>query len=468
MKRLASFLFIFVIVFTLLTGTVFAAAPAYTDDVTAQYWMLIDADSGMVLDDSGNVDKQIEPASTTKIMTCILALEKGNLSDTVIVSRKAAGISGSTCNLVEGEEINLENLLNAMMMVSGNDAATAVAEHISGSASSYVDMMNAKAQELGMTSTHFYNVHGKHTEEGDHHTTVADMAKLAIYAMKNPTFMGIVDKSSYTLPADNKRQSQLYKNTNKLCDRDSEYYYSAANGMKTGSTNFAGGCLVASASKNGMNLIALLFKDDSQDGRGRWPDARSLFEFGFDNYRTVDLQELLVDVKPVQAQVENYAANDVSEGLLEFAGPEPGMVYKTLPKDVVEGLLNGTDSLEPVPTFTSPLQAPILKGSILGTVQYKSKNTGEVVCSDNLVATRDVLQAGTEPNASGGTAVATQPPIIPEKLKTQRDNSGIWLWLLIPAGLIVFLVFRLFTVNRKKRKRYSTRRKPQYSYKIRR
>jgi D-alanyl-D-alanine carboxypeptidase len=455
---------VFVFILAAFSSTAFAAEPHYTGDPASFAWMLIDADSGEVLAFE-NADERIEPASTTKIMTLLVALEKGNLSDTVTISGHADRVGGSTCYLDAGLEVNLENLLTAMMIASGNDAATAVAEHIGGgSEQNFIDMMNAKAQELGMTNTHFVTPHGKHEE--DHVTTASDMAILARAAMKNPTFKEIVDKSSYTLP----ENGEQYDNTNYLIRKDKEDdYYAYANGMKTGSTEEAGACLVASASKDNTNLIVLLFNDNEKDGDDRWKDAKSLFDFGFNNYKTIKLSEALKDTPPLQQTVENSSATDEKGGLLEFASPSED-TYVTLPNDVASGLINGSDSIEYDTVFTngSTLQAPIVKDQVLGTVTYKSKKTGEPIYSGPLVASRDVLQAGTESSVKGGTAVATLPPTIPEQLVKKSDHSGIWLWLLIPLGLIGFLVFRLLTVNKKRRKRYSTRRKPQYSYKIRR
>ncbi len=464
MRRVTSFLLLFILVCTMFSGTALAAEPQFTGSVAASYYMLADADSGRVLASSSNADEQMEPASTTKVMTLLLALEKGNMNDEVTVSGHAADMGGSSCDLKRGAKIKMQNLLTAMMMVSGNDAATAVAEHIGGgSEQTFIDMMNAKAKELGMNNTHFVTPHGMHKE--DHYTTLNDMKILVSAAMKNAAFMEIVDRSSYTLPENN----QNYTNTNKLLIQDSESYYPYANGMKTGSTDYAGGCLVASATKDGMNLICLLFKDTTPDGKDRWADAKELFDFGFTNYTTLKLSDVLKDTPPVQKQVENCSSMDEKGGLLEFAQPSEGASV-TLTKDAATGLENGTDSVEVVPVFVNgeTLQAPIQKEAVLGSVTYKSKNTGETLYTGPLVATRDVLQAGTESNVNGDTAVTKLPPLIPEKISESNDHSGIWFWLLVPVGLIGFLVFRLLTQNHKRRKRFAPRKKPQYSYKIRR
>ena len=446
------------------SGTALAAEPQFTGDVASVYYLLADADSGRVLASSGNDTEHLEPASTTKVMTLLLALEKGNMNDEVTISAHASGMGGSSCHLKQGAKIKMQNLLTAMMMVSGNDAATAVAEHIGGgNEQTFIDMMNAKAKELGMNDTNFVTPHGMHKD--DHYTTLNDMKILVSAAMKNSAFMDIVDRPSYTLPENNSK----YDNTNFLLKQDGDYRYPYANGMKTGSTDQAGACLVASASHDNMNLICLLFKDTSADGKERWPDAKDLFDYGFNTFSTVRLSDVMKDTEPVQKQVENCSTTDEKGGLLEFAPPSEDASV-TLSKAAAAGLLDGTDSVEIVPTFVTgdTLQAPIQKDQVLGSVAYKSKNTGETLYTGQLIATRDVLQAGTESNVNGDTAVTKLPPMIPEKISENNGHSGIWLWLLVPAGLIGFLVFRLLTQNRKRRKRFAPRRKPQYSYKIRR
>jgi len=468
LKRITSICLVFFSVFALFIG-VADAAVQFTGDVDEDLAvMLIDANSGYVMFEQ-NANEQIRPASTTKILTCIVALENGDLNDKVTVSEDAADVSGSSLDIVEDEEIELGDLLTGMMMESGNDAATAVAEHIAnGSVSDFVDMMNDKAKDLGMDSSRFTNVHGK--DKDGPYVTAADMAKLARYAYQNDTFRNIVARTSFTMPQSNKRRETKAKNTNHLLHEDDDDYYRYANGMKTGSTEEAGGCLVASASKGDADLICLVFGDHSREGRERWPLAEELFDFGFEEYTTVDMAVLLENVEPIQVQVENYAANDPQQGLLEFLPPTVTEQYRTMEKAVADALLGGMDELEHTETYTVPvpIQAPVDKNDILGSVTYTSKATGQPLYTGNLVASRDVLESGTETGAEGGTPVKTMPPAVPEEIVTQQDNTAVWWWLLIPAGLVAFLVFRLLTVNRRKRKRFTKKRRPHYSYKIKR
>jgi D-alanyl-D-alanine carboxypeptidase (penicillin-binding protein 5/6) len=299
-------------------------------------------------------------------------------------------------------------------------------------------------------------------EEEGHYVTARDMAKLAAYAMKNSDFREMVKLFHYDMQATNKHQAQTIDNTNVLLDPENKDYYQYATGIKTGSTKAAGGCLVASATKNDMNLIALIFNDQTQDRSDRWKIAKNLFEQGFEKKKTIDIASLLEATETVQVQVENYAAEDTGAGLLEFKKPVAGTAYRTLDKATAEGLLNGTDSLVATPTYTKdlPLQAPIKKDDVLGTVAYTSKATGEQIYTCDLIASRDVFEAGSSSSGTE-TAVTTLPPTSPPK--TPGESGSVWYWLIVPVALIAFLVFRLVTTRRSKR--YKERR-PHYSYRI--
>ncbi len=472
MKRITSICLGFFTVFVLFMGTAFAEtgySTKYTGTVNPNAVMLLDAKTGSILYEK-NKDEKIRPASTTKILTCLVALENSGPDEEVLVSRNAASEvreGSSYIGLVEGEKVLMKDLLGGMMMVSGNDAAVAAAEHIADSVEDFIGMMNSKAKSIGMDSSEFHSVHGKDTD--GHFVTVSDMSKLMLYAFKNKQFMEIVGKSEYTMPKTNKNKEMTLQSTNHLMLSDDSDYYRYATGVKTGSTPEADKCLVATASKDGMDLICLVFGDATEEGSDRWPLAEDLFEFGFDNFATVDMQSFLDMVNPIQAQVENYSESDAGDGLIEFQTPVTTGRYTTIEKDILKNIQDGTDSIETVEEYNVPvpLQAPIMEGDILGTVTYKSKETGAEIYSGNLVASRDIYETGTDPNASGGTAVVTMPPADLNEALTQKDNAGIWWWLLLPGALIIFLVIRLVTVNRRKRKRFKGR-KPHYSYRIKR
>ena len=440
-------------------GTAFAEAE-YTEEVTPNAVMLIDADTGKVLYSNDKDNESIWPASTTKILTCIIALERCSLDEEVTISSKAADFHrGSLLGMKAGEKMSLEDLLIGMMLPSGNDAAIAVAEHVSESVDSFVTVMNDYASDLGMNDSHFANPNGLHDE--NHFVTISDMAKLAQHAFKNETFMDIVGRESYDMPASNK--TSHVDNSNLLLRKDKNYYYKYATGIKTGSTREADNCVVASASKDGLNLICLIYGDDGdEDGTARWPTAKNLFEWGFDNYETVELSSLLGSTEAAQIQVEGYASNDPTAGLLTFDVADLSNSYITLDKDVADKIRNGTVTIEPkVTTNTANILAPVSQGNVLGTLEYVNSETSDVYYHGDLIAPRDVLESGSE----GDTPVVTVSPIL---IIDDGGTGGGYAWflLIIPGGLIAFLVIRLMSVNKRKRSRRFNRRRPHYSYKI--
>ena len=253
----------FLILSTYLT-TSFAAS---TSDITiySPSCVLMEANSGKILYEK-NSNQVRYPASTTKIMTAILVLENCELTDVATVSRNAIHSIPPDyvlCNIKEGEELTIEQLLNVLLIPSANDAAVVLAEHISGSVSKFSDLMNEKAKEIGCKNTHFVNPNGIHNK--NHVSTAYDLALIGRYAMKNDTFRRIVKKTQYTLPATNKysKTDRTFKTTNDLLIKNtskskSNYYYPDAIGVKTGYTGDAGNCLVASAKRDNMEVISVV------------------------------------------------------------------------------------------------------------------------------------------------------------------------------------------------------------------
>ncbi len=213
------------------------------------------------------------PASTTKILTAILALELTQLDDIVTVSRKAAGTRGSTARLYTGQKIRMEDLLHGLLLRSGNDAATAVAEHIAGSEAAFSQIMNARATQLGATRSRFVNPHG--LDKPGHFSTAYDLAILARAALLYPTFQEIVAKKTYQY------ENDTWQNTNRLL-----WSYEGLEGVKTGTTGQAGYCLVATATQNGMQLISVVLGSSN-----RWRDTTRLLDYGFDQFHRVALAQ---------------------------------------------------------------------------------------------------------------------------------------------------------------------------------
>lgn len=259
MKR---FLILAVILFLIpIKGQALSAASA----------ILIDAGSGRVLFES-NAYKKMGMASTTKIMTAIVALEKCKMDEVVTVSAHAAATEGSSIWLVAGEHIKMEDLLYGLMLNSGNDAATAIAEHISGDTKKFSELMNEMAGIIGAENTHFTNPHGLADE--NHYTTAYDLALIARYALQNPTFARIVATKSKTIPKENEKWGRILSNHNKML-----LNYKGADGVKTGFTKATGRTLVSSATRDGMQIIAVTLNAPDD-----WADHAAMLDQGFAKY----------------------------------------------------------------------------------------------------------------------------------------------------------------------------------------
>ncbi|WP_052343698.1 D-alanyl-D-alanine carboxypeptidase family protein [Bacillus massiliigorillae] len=231
-----------------------------------------------------NEQERVYPASTTKILTALIAIERGNLEDVVTVGKeinmKQKG--ESTAFLYQGQEVTLRQLLAGLMLPSGNDAARTIAIYIankeqkglteSEAIAYFANLMNKKAEKVGAKHSHFVNPHGLHDK--NHYTTAYDMAMIAQAAMENKEFRNIVGQEKYS------DQSVTYKNRNKLLDHESGFYYEGANGIKTGFTDEAGYCLVSSATSNDMSLIAVVMNSTENDV---WTDSTALLNGEINN-----------------------------------------------------------------------------------------------------------------------------------------------------------------------------------------
>lgn len=275
----------------------------------AQAAALIDVGSGRILY-SYHGDERLLIASLTKIMTAIVAIENGNLEDIVKVSRSAVGKEGSSIYLKEGQEMSLHHLLYGLMLRSGNDAATAIAEHVGGSQQGFVFMMNAKAAELGLMNTSFRNPHGLDME--GHYSSAEDLAKLTAYALKNPTFREIVSTKVKRVPNPGGKWDYVWYNKNKMLS-----LYEGADGVKTGYTKAAGRGLVSSATRDGRQLAVVTINDGSD-----WLDHAQLLDWGFRyfaNHRLIAEGEGVQDTPYVAARSFYYP---LYEGEIEHVSHE--------------------------------------------------------------------------------------------------------------------------------------------------
>ena len=218
-------------------------------------------------------------ASTTKIMTCMVVLEKGELTDTVIVSKKAAGTGGSRVGLKTGDKVSVQDLLYGLMLCSGNDAAVALAEHVGGSVEGFADLMNEKARQLNLSSTHFVTPHGLDNEE--HYTTAYELAIMADNALKNNTFSSIVGTKNITININGKPRN--LSNTNELLGSMAGVY-----GVKTGFTNGANRCLVTSCKRENLDIITVVLGADTK--KIRTQDSIKLINYAMNNYKEINME----------------------------------------------------------------------------------------------------------------------------------------------------------------------------------
>jgi len=250
---------------------------------------IVDATSAIAIDSNSlrvlyekNAFSKKPMASTTKVMTIIVAIENNSLDDIVTISKKAAGTGGSSAKLKTGQKIKLEELLYGLMLKSGNDAAVAIAEHTAGSVEEFAKLMNEKAIELGALNTNFVTPHGLDTN--NHYSTAYDMAVITAYALKNPIISKIVSTSEKTMLFED-GSSVFLSNTNKLLS-----LYNGANGVKTGYTGMAGKCLIGSATQNNWQVITVVFGEPTSSSRIN--DTIKLLDYCFNNHTLVNLCDL--------------------------------------------------------------------------------------------------------------------------------------------------------------------------------
>ena len=326
---------------------------------------LFNADTGKTILNQ-NADQQQYVASLTKLMTALLLLESGkDLNGEVTVPtaltqefRDIQNANGTTMGLRIGETVHRIDLLNAMLIVSANDAASVIAYDVGGSVLDFVKQMNARAQELGCTGTHFVNPNGLH--DPNHYSTAWDIYLFTREAMKYDEFMTIVNTKAYDVPATNKSEARELHSTNYLISnwRATGYLYSGAQGIKTGSTDAAGYCLVSSAVRTDRQLISvvlgarLMTASDGSYKVGSFTETARLFDWGFDNFTTKTvltedemIQEVPVALSKETAQVAVHPAYTAEAVLPDDLQPEDLVRTVTLDADVVDAPVSAGQQL---------------------------------------------------------------------------------------------------------------------------
>jgi len=333
---------------------------AETVDITnAKGAILLEADTNKILY-SRNADAKLPMASTTKIMTAILAIENLDLDSVVTVDDRASGIQGSSMYLGKGEKISVRNLLYGLMLTSGNDAAVELSILVAGSPEKFAELMNKKAVEIGALNTNFVNPNG--LPVANHYTTAYDLAIIASYAMKNETFRKVVSTEYMKIPWEGKAWDRVLKNKNKIL-----WQYEGGNGIKTGYTDAAGRCLVSSAKRDGMQLICVVLNCPDM-----FNDSMKILDYGFNNYERLKVYSTGQELGEVK----------VNEGTSNlFKATASCDIIVTIKK-------SDEDKIKTSVSLPSEIVAPIKNGQKIGSVK--------ITLNDKTIAEEDVLYTGEE------------------------------------------------------------------------
>lgn len=359
--------------------------PQLSDDLYALSAVLMDADSGRILyEKEGEMPRP--NASTTKVLTCILALENGDGDDYVQVSANAASQPQVKLGLQKGEQYYLEDLLYSLLLQSHNDSAVAIAEHIGGSVEGFSDMMNAKAREIGCMDTHFITPNGLDAEDSDgtHHTTASDLALIMRYAIKNKVFLKIAQTKEYSFSDLSKKQTFSVHNTNAL--------FSMTDGVlagKTGFTGDAGYCYVCAVQKDDrIFIIALLAAGWPEHKTYKWHDTLKLLDYGKNNfyYRSFWQEPDLsyIPVKDGIPERDSHTDDFLPDGSIYIGG----QVKATEEEKQQKILLKNDDRLQYQVRLKDELQAPVRKREQIGRVVYMLN--GQKIASFPILAVQNV------------------------------------------------------------------------------
>ncbi len=394
--RILSTLLTFVLLTSMLLP--FSVSAAEAPQVTAQRAILVDANYDEVLYEK-NAHQKAAPASITKVMTALLvceALKEGTLTEETVITASENAFqnlhaNGSTANIKPGEEIDVRNLLYCLLLPSANEAANILAEAVCGNIPDFVEKMNQRAQELGCRNTHFANVHG--LDQDGHYTTAYDIYLFTKEAMTHPLFQEIVSTKMYDMPSTNISKARRFYNTNSLLS--TWYYlgytYDKAIGVKTGTTDNAGSCLVSAAKDGDDYLICVVLgaeivKIDNKPVPRQFSESRDLLKWGFSNFRRVTISRPDTPV----AQVNVTLSQDADFVMLKPVGE----FSCTLPSDISIDDIESTIEL-----FQDTIAAPVEEGQVLGTMtlSYGDKVYGTLdLVTTNSVERSDFLYRKTQ------------------------------------------------------------------------
>lgn len=345
----------------LLTISSISYGSSYTKpEINGSSGVLIETKSGRILY-SNNQHQRLPMASTTKIMTALLAIEQGDLDEKVKIKSNSVGIEGSSIYLTTGEVISLRDLVYGLMLRSGNDAAVAIANHISGSVDDFSQLMNQKAKEIGAKNTNFTNPHG--LPSNNHYSSAYDMAIITREAMKYEEFKKICKTKLWTADRD---INKFFSNKNKTL-----WEYDGGDGVKIGYTTQAGRCLVSSATRNGIQLIAVVLNDYSW-----FDDCYDLFDYGFDNYKAMVIYDKDQYVRSI------YVPNGKKDVL-------PIVTKNSLILPMTDEECKTIKTIIKIP---KEVNAPISKNTKIGDIRVYQND--QLLYTDDLIAREDIEEKG--------------------------------------------------------------------------
>lgn len=351
---------LFLCVLLVMTNNVVFANNVYLPQIGGRSAILLEANSGRILY-ANNANTKLPIASTTKIMTALLAIENGDLGQKVRIKSNSVGIEGSSIYLASGEEVTLRDLVYGLMLRSGNDAAVAIANHIGGSVDEFAKLMNKRAKEIGANNTHFTNPHGLHDD--NHYSTAYDLALITKKAMEYDEFKKISKTKLWVADRD---INQYFYNKNKTL-----WQYDGGDGVKIGYTRKAGRCLVSSATKDNMQLIAVVL-----DNYSWFNDCYKLFDYGFEKYGSMVIYDKNQLVKSI------YVPNGKKKVLSVIT---KGSLILPLTEEEINQIK--TNIILP-----DTLNAPIKKGDELGRIKVFMK--GQLIYTDKLIARDNIYEKG--------------------------------------------------------------------------
>ena len=339
--------------------------------INSRAYVVIDRKSNTILIGK-NENQKKKMASTTKIMTALVVIEHCALSDTVEISKKAAGTGGSRLGLKTDDKLTVSDLLYGLMMRSGNDAAVALAEHVSGSITEFANLMNEKAKMLGLSNTHFVTPHG--LDEDEHYTTAYELAILSNYAMNNEIFAKIVGTKNYTITING--YPKALTNTNELLGVLNGVY-----GIKTGFTNGANRCLVTCCKRGDMDIICVVLGADTK--KYRTTDSIKLIEYAFDNFTYVDIKKILLDNFEIWKK-ENLSNITIMKGVSNYLD----ITLENPPYDSIPVRSDLVDCFYVSIDYEPHLNAPITKGTAIGTITLKLEE--KTIYSGNIFVNTEI------------------------------------------------------------------------------